>query len=107
MAVQLVACGMKCIDLRNEALNILGTYFSNNITIKESNFLKVVSNLKALLKLWQFQNVTLEKRIIVFKSLLFGARFHESTSGGLLLQTEYSLYIYFSLNTFSTLYVRL
>ena len=106
IAVQLAACGMKCIDLRNEALNISGTYFSNNITIKESNFLKVVSNLKALLKLWQFQNVTLEKRIIVFKSLLFGARFHESTSGGLLLQTEYSLYIYFSLNTFSTLYVR-
>ena len=43
--------------------------------------------------------------------VLFGVRFNDSTSGGLLLHTEYLLYIYvhmsiFSLNTFNTLYVR-
>ena len=48
--------------------------------------------------------------------VFFGARFHESTSGGLLLHTEYSLslsiyiYIYIficiCLNTFNILYVR-
>ena len=38
--------------------------------------------------------------------VFFGACFNDSTSGGLLLHTEY-LYIYiYSLNTFNTLYVR-
>ena len=36
-----------------------------------------------------------------------GVRFNDSTSRGLLLHSEYLLYIYiFSLNTFNTLYVR-
>ena len=68
--VQLAVCGIKCIDLRNEAVKILGTYFSYSNTIKEeSNFLKVVSNVSTVLKLWRFRNLTLEKRIVVFKSL--------------------------------------
>ena len=57
---------MKCIDLRNEAIKILRTYFSYNNTIKEeSNFLKVVSNERTVLKLWRFRNLTLEGRIVV------------------------------------------
>ena len=50
--VQLADCGMKCTDLRNEAIKILGTYFSyNNMIKEESNFLKVVSNVDTVLKL--------------------------------------------------------
>ena len=61
---------MKCVDLCIEAIKILGTYFTCNNTIKEeSNFLKVVSNVQTVLKLWRFRNVTLEGRIVVFKSL--------------------------------------
>ena len=38
-------CGMRCIDFCNEAIKILGTYFSYNSRIKEKcNFLKIVSN---------------------------------------------------------------
>ena len=60
---------MKCIDLRNEAIKILGTYFSYKSMIKEnSNFLRVVSNVQTVLKLWQFQNI--KGRIVVFKSLI-------------------------------------
>ena len=56
---------MKGIDLSNEAIKILGTYFSYNNTIKEeSNFLKVASNVET-----RFPNLTLEGRIVVFKSL--------------------------------------
>ena len=43
---------MKCTDLRNEAIKILGIYFSYKSMIKEnSNFLKVVSNVQTVLKL--------------------------------------------------------
>ena len=45
--VQVAVCVMKCIDLCNEAIKILGTYFSYNIRIKEEcNFLKIVSMYK-------------------------------------------------------------
>ena len=61
---------MKYIDLRIEAIKIFGTYFSCKNTIKEeSNFLKVVSNVEIVLKLWRFQNLNFEGRIVVFKSL--------------------------------------
>ena len=61
---------MKCIDLSIETIKIFGTYFLCKNTIKEeSNFLKVASNVEIVLKLWQFQNVNFEGRIVVFKSL--------------------------------------
>ena len=33
--VQVEVCGMRCIDLYNEAIKILGIYFSYNSRIKE------------------------------------------------------------------------
>ena len=50
--VQVAVCGMRCIDLCNEAIEILGTYFSYNSSIKEEcNFLKIVLNLQSVLSL--------------------------------------------------------
>ena len=61
---------MRCIDLCNEAIKILGTYFSCNSRIKEEcNFLKIVSNVQSVSNLWRYRNLTLEGRIVVFKSL--------------------------------------
>ena len=37
---------------------------------EESNFPKIVSNVKTVLKLWRFRNLILEGRIVVFKSLV-------------------------------------
>ena len=46
--VQVAICGMSCIDLCNEAIKILGTYFSYNSKIKEEcNFLKIFSNVQS------------------------------------------------------------
>ena len=43
--VQVTVCGMRCIDLCNEAFKNFGTYFSYSRKIKEEcNFLKIVSN---------------------------------------------------------------
>ena len=44
-ALKVAVCGMRCIDLCNEAIKTLGTYFSYNSRIKqECNFLKIISN---------------------------------------------------------------
>ena len=68
--VQVIVSGMRCIDLCNEAIKNLGTYFSYNSRIKERcNFLKIVSNEQSVLKLWRYQNLTLKGGIFVFKSL--------------------------------------
>ena len=66
----MAVCGMRCIDLFNEAIKILGTYFSYNSRIKEEcNFLKIVSNVQIVLNLWRYRNLTLEGQIVIFKSL--------------------------------------
>ena len=45
--VPFTAFGMKCIDLRNEAIKVLGTDLSyNNTTTEESDFLIIVSNVQ-------------------------------------------------------------
>ena len=67
--VQVAVCGMKCIDLRNEAIKILGVYFSYNQKIKDDkNFDNTVSNIQGALHLWRMRNLTLEGRIVVFKT---------------------------------------
>ena len=66
----MAVCGIWCINLCNETTKILGTYFSYNSRIKEEcNFLKIISNAQSVLNLWRYQNLTLEERIVVFKSL--------------------------------------
>ena len=61
---------MRCIDLCNGAIKILGNYFSYNSRIKEEyNFLKIVPNVQRALNPWGYRNLTLEGRIVVFKSL--------------------------------------
>ena len=68
--VQVAVSGMRCIDLCNEAIKILGTYFSYNSIIKEEcNFFKIVSNVQNVLNLWRYRNLTPEGRIVAFKSL--------------------------------------
>ena len=68
--VQVAVCGMKCIDLRNEAIKILGVYFSYNQKIKDDkNFYNIISNIQGVLNLWRMRNLTLEGRIVVFKTL--------------------------------------
>ena len=68
--VQVAVVGMRCIDLCNDAIKILGTYFSYNSRIKEEcSFRKIVSNIQSVLNLWQYQNLNFEGRVVVFKSL--------------------------------------
>ena len=68
--VHVAVCGMKCIDLTKESIKILGTCFSYNEKIKvEKFFYNIVGNIQAVLKLWRMRNLTLEGKIIVFRTL--------------------------------------
>ena len=68
--VQVAVFGMKCTDLRNEATKILGLYFSYNQKIKDDkNVYNIISNIQRVLNLWRMRNLTLEGRIVVFKTL--------------------------------------
>ena len=61
---------MKRIDLTEKAITILGVLLSyyKNLQL-ENNFRKTISNIKRILKMWRLRNLTLEGKIIIFKSL--------------------------------------
>lgn len=61
---------MKRIDLTEKAITILGVLLSYDKNLQlENNFRKTISNIKRILKLWRLRNLTLEGKIIIFKSL--------------------------------------
>ena len=64
----MAVCDMKCIDLRNEAINIFHVYFSYNQKIEgNKHFCNIISNIQGVRNLWKMRNLTLEGRIVVFK----------------------------------------
>ena len=66
----MAVCGMKCIDLRNEVIKILGVYFLYNQKIKDDKkFCNIISIIQRVVNLWRMSNLTLEGRIAVFKTL--------------------------------------
>ena len=126
--VRVAVCGMRCIDLCNEAIKILGTYFSCNSKIKEEcNFLNPLSaivpkwsnklptnclsvfdhfgglalqglrSFPRVLNLWQYGNLTLEGRIVVFKSLAVSKIVFEALIALGLLYLHDQLYCIFTL----------
>ena len=53
---QVAVCGMRCIDICNEAIEILVTYFSYHSRMKEEcNFLKIDSNVESVLNIWRIE----------------------------------------------------
>ena len=67
---QVAVCDMKCIDLRNETIKILGISFLYNQKIKdEKKFYNTISNIQGVLNLWRMRNLTLEGRAVVFNAL--------------------------------------
>ena len=49
--VQVSVCGIRCTDLRNEAIIILGTYFSYNQKIKDQKKCNIIPNIQGALNL--------------------------------------------------------
>ena len=68
--VKEAVCGMQCVDLILDTIKILGAHFSYNERLKEErNFCLILANIQRVLKLWKLQNLTLEGKIPIFKTL--------------------------------------
>lgn len=68
--VQMAVCGMKYINLKVDSIKILGIHFSyNELIAREKNFLRAISNIQGVLKLWRMRHLTTEGRIVIFKTL--------------------------------------
>ena len=66
----MVVCGIRFIDLNIDTLKILGTHFSNNEKLKEEKKLyKIVANMQRVLKIWKMTKLTLERKILIFKTI--------------------------------------
>ena len=63
-------CGIQCVDLLSDTIKILGTNFFYNEKLKEKrNFCLIIANIQRVFKLWILRNLTLEGKIIIFKTL--------------------------------------
>ena len=61
----------------DDVIKILGIYFSYNKNLEqEKNFLNHIVKIQNILKLWKLRNLTIEGRIVVFKSLLISKYIH-------------------------------
>ena len=70
---------MRCVDLNNDTLKILGTQFSYNEKLKEEkNFYTAVTNIQRVLKIWKMRNLTLKGKIVIFKTLAIAKIFFQS-----------------------------
>ena len=70
-------CGMKCVNLNNKTVKILGVHFSYNKNLEQDkNFFEHIVSIENILKLWRKRQPTLEGRITVFKPLAVSKFIH-------------------------------
>ena len=68
--VKVAVCGMKCIDLCNDTIKITGIHFQYNKKKRnEKKFLESITKIQNVLKVWLMRRLTLEGKIIAFKTL--------------------------------------
>ena len=62
--------GMKYVNLKIDTIKILGIHSSyNELIVRERIFLKAISNIQGIWKLWIMRQLTIEGRIVIFKIL--------------------------------------
>ena len=68
--VEVPVCGMQTVNLTRDAIKILGVYFSYNINLmNQKNYCKAITSIHGILKLWRMRNLSIEGKIVVFKTL--------------------------------------
>ena len=68
--VKVSICWMKCIDLTEKAIKILGVLFSYDKNLQLENYFgKTIVNIERVLKMWKRRNLKLKGKIIIFKTL--------------------------------------
>ena len=68
--VHMALCGMKCINLTKNSIKILGLHFSYDKFLQNAkNFQETMINIQRILQIWKMRQLTLEGRILIFKTL--------------------------------------
>ena len=68
---------MKCVNLNNKTVKILGLHFSYNKNFEQDKyFSKHILIIESVLKLWHMRQLTLEGTITMFKSLAISKVIH-------------------------------
>ena len=68
--VNVALCGMKSVNLMEQAIKILGVHISYNKKLQDNlNFQTIIKNICSILKVWQMRNLSLAGKITLFKSL--------------------------------------
>ena len=68
--VKVALCGMRCVNLHEDTIEILGIYYSYNKQLEnDKNYKKSIAKIENMLKMWRARNLSLEGKITVFRSL--------------------------------------
>ena len=71
--VRVALCGMQCINLNKETVQILGIHFSYNKKLEEeknfNNHIAKIENVLRVWRVWRTRDLTIEGKIVIFKSL--------------------------------------
>ena len=63
-------CNIKNIDLTKNFIKVLGFHFSyNNDISMDKNFISIITKIENLLKVWEMRQLTLNGKIVIFKTL--------------------------------------
>ena len=66
----MAVCRMQSVDLTRDAITVLGIYLSYNINLmNQKNYCKAITSIHGILKLWRMRNLSIEGKIVVFKTL--------------------------------------
>ena len=77
MRVHVGLSSMKCVNLNNETMNILGFHFSYNKNVAQDKiFSEYIVKIENILKLWHIRQQNLEGIITVFKSFAISKDIH-------------------------------
>ena len=69
-------CGMKCTDLTSDVTNFKYLLFLQQKLEQKKNFFNHTVKIQNILKLWKLRNLSIEGRIVVFKSLAISKLTH-------------------------------
>ena len=62
-------CGMECVNLKNNTIKILGIHFSYNKSLENDENQRRYVKIEKLLKMWRMQQLKIEGKILVFRTL--------------------------------------
>ena len=70
-------CGMERVNLKNSTIKILGIHFLYSKRLEnDENYKRYIIKFETLLKLWRMRQLTIEGKILIFKTLAISKIVH-------------------------------